>query len=54
MKRVTETKDDQIRIRVSRADKRRLARAAKGAGLGLSTWLLELGVREASRPSKKN
>ncbi len=53
MKRVTETKDDQIRIRVSRADKRRLARAAKGAGLGLSTWLLEL-ASERPPPPKKN
>ncbi len=45
----SDRKNDQIRIRITTADKRRLVRAAERAGLGLSAWLLRLGVRAAAR-----
>lgn len=40
-------KDDMIRIRVTKAQKRVLIDAAEGAGLEVSTWLRVLGLREA-------
>ena len=42
-------KDDQIRIRVTLAQKRRLIAAAKRAGLGVSSWLLSLGLSAAAQ-----
>lgn len=40
-------KEDSIRIRVSDMQKRELTMAATRAGLGVSSWLLMLGLREA-------
>lgn len=40
-------KDDQVRIRLTKAQKDILTAAANRAGLGLSPWLLMIGLREA-------
>jgi uncharacterized protein (DUF1778 family) len=40
-------KADSIRIRVNAAQKQALTEAATRAGLGVSSWLLMLGLREA-------
>lgn len=45
-------KDDQVRIRMTPEQKALLSAAAEKAGLGLSSWLLTLGLREA-RSSEK-
>lgn len=39
-------KEESIRIRVTDAQKQALTEAATGAGLGVSSWLLMLGLRE--------
>lgn len=39
-------KEESIRIRVTEAQKQALTEAATGAGLGVSSWLLMLGLRE--------
>lgn len=41
------TKDKSIQVRVTDAQKEILAKAAERAGVGLSTWLLLVGLREA-------
>ena len=46
-------KDDSIRIRVSEAQKAKLVSAAERAGLGVSSWLLSIGLREADRKDRK-
>lgn len=46
------TKDKSIQVRVTDEQKEILARAAERAGLGLSSWLLSLGLREAD-PGRK-
>ena len=40
-------KEDQIRIRLTEEQKAILTEAATKAGLGVSSWLLALGLREA-------
>lgn len=40
-------KDQDIRIRVTEEQKQTLTEAATRAGLGVSSWLLMLGLREA-------
>jgi uncharacterized protein (DUF1778 family) len=45
-------KEDSIRIRVSDAQKKTLTDAATRAGIGVSSWLLTLGLREAQRDEK--
>lgn len=40
-------KDQDIRIRVTEEQKQTLTDAATRAGLGLSSWLLMVGLREA-------
>lgn len=40
-------KEDSVRIRVTAAQKRKLVDAAERSGLGLSSWLLSIGLREA-------
>jgi uncharacterized protein (DUF1778 family) len=40
-------KDQDIRIRVTTEQKQTLTDAATRAGLGVSSWLLMLGLREA-------
>jgi hypothetical protein len=45
--RKKETKEDSIHIRLTREQKERLMDEAARAGLGLSSWLLMLGIREA-------
>jgi uncharacterized protein (DUF1778 family) len=42
-------KEDSIRIRVSDAQKKILTDAATKAGIGVSSWLLTLGLREAQK-----
>ncbi len=42
-------KEDSIRIRVTEAQKKALTDAAARAGIGVSSWLLTLGMREAQR-----
>lgn len=48
-KPASQRKEDQIRIRVTDAQKRTLTAAAARVGLGVSSWLLSLGLREAGR-----
>jgi uncharacterized protein (DUF1778 family) len=38
-----------IFIRATEAQKRRLAETARSAGLGLSSWMLSLALREAQK-----
>jgi uncharacterized protein (DUF1778 family) len=40
-------KEADIRIRVTDAQKKVLTEAAERAGVGVSTWLVMLGLREA-------
>jgi uncharacterized protein (DUF1778 family) len=42
-------KEADIRIRVTDAQKRTLVDAAAKAGIGVSSWLLTLGLREAQK-----
>ncbi len=42
-------KDDQIRIRVTKTQKRILSKAAEQAGLDVSSWLRMLALREAGQ-----
>ena len=42
-----ERKSKGILIRVTAAQKRLLAETARGAGLGLSSWMLSLALRAA-------
>lgn len=46
-RRKTVRKDDSIRIRCTVEQKETLTDAAARAGLGVSGWLLMLGLREA-------
>jgi uncharacterized protein (DUF1778 family) len=41
------TKDRSIQVRVTEGQKEILVKAAERAGLGVSSWLLMLGLREA-------
>jgi hypothetical protein len=43
------TKDESIHIRLTAEQKDGLTEAATRAGLGLSTWLLMLGLREMQK-----
>jgi uncharacterized protein (DUF1778 family) len=45
-------KEDSIRIRVTAEQKQKLTEAAERAGLGLSSWLLMVGLREANQDTK--
>lgn len=40
-------KEEDIRLRVTAGQKQTLTEAAERAGLGVGTWLLMLGLREA-------
>jgi hypothetical protein len=42
-------KEDSIRIRVTAEQKEMLTDAATRAGLGVSSWLLMVGLREANK-----
>ena len=42
-------KEESIRIRVTEAQKRTLTRAATKAGLGVSSWLLSVGLQAAAK-----
>lgn len=42
-------KEQSIRIRVSAAQKKALTEAAEKVGLGVSSWLLSLGLREVQK-----
>jgi uncharacterized protein (DUF1778 family) len=42
-------KEADIRIRVTDTQKRTLTESATKAGLGVSSWLLTLGLREAQK-----
>lgn len=46
-KDASDRKEDQIRIRVTTEQKTILTEAATKAGLGVSGWLLSVGLREA-------
>lgn len=46
-------KDQDIRIRVTADQKQTLTDAATRAGLGVSSWLLMLGLREADADKKQ-
>lgn len=48
-KRKAGRKDKGIFIRVTGPQKRELATTAKSAGLGLSSWMLSLALREAHK-----
>lgn len=48
-KKLKQRKTKGILIRVTEAQKRTLAKTAKSAGLGLSSWMLSLALREAQR-----
>jgi hypothetical protein len=43
-----ERKEEQVRVLVTPAQKRRLREAAAQSGQGLATWLRAVGLREAS------
>jgi uncharacterized protein (DUF1778 family) len=45
-------KEDSIRIRVTEEQKEGLTEAATRAGLGVSSWLLMLGLREMKKAEK--
>jgi uncharacterized protein (DUF1778 family) len=47
MRRKQVRKEDSIRIRVTTEQKQTLAEAAERAGLGVSSWLLAVGLRAA-------
>jgi uncharacterized protein (DUF1778 family) len=42
-------KEDSIRIRVTEEQKQTLTEAAERSGLGVSSWLLSVGLREAKK-----
>lgn len=46
-------KEESIRIRVTTEQKEALTEAATRAGLGVSSWLLTLGLREAQRDASQ-
>lgn len=46
-------KEDSIRIRVTDQQKKVLVAAAERAGLGVSSWLLTVGLREAEQHGRK-
>lgn len=48
-RRKTIRKDKGILIRVTEAQKEALAKAAEKAGLGLSSWMLTVALREIQR-----
>ncbi len=45
-------KDQDIRIRVTEEQKQTLTDAATRAGLGVSSWMLTVGLREANTGGK--
>lgn len=49
-------KDDQVRIRVTAEQKAILAEAAESTGLGVSSWMLSIGLKEAEtmRVARRN
>jgi uncharacterized protein (DUF1778 family) len=49
LKRKAGRKDKGIFIRATGAQKRELAETAKSAGLGLSSWMLSIALREAQK-----
>jgi uncharacterized protein (DUF1778 family) len=42
-------KEDSIRIRVTEAQKKLISEAAAQVGLGVSSWLLSVGLRKAPK-----
>ncbi len=46
-------KEDQVRIRLTEEQKVILTEAATKAGLGVSSWLLSIGLREARKLNDK-
>jgi uncharacterized protein (DUF1778 family) len=42
-------KEDSIRIRVTEEQKQTLTEAAERSGLGVSSWMLSVGLREANK-----
>lgn len=44
-------KSEQIRVRLTAGQKKKLAEAATRAGLDVSTWLRTIGLREAEHVS---
>jgi len=46
-KPASERREDIIRIRVTASQKKRLAQAAKAAGLDLSAWIRAIALRAA-------
>jgi uncharacterized protein (DUF1778 family) len=46
------TKDKSVQVRVTDEQKAILSKAAERSGLGLSSWLLMLGLREADADRK--
>jgi hypothetical protein len=45
-------REEMILVRVSRAEKRTLAEAARMEGLGVSSWLRQLGLRAARKATR--
>ena len=43
------TREDMVLIRVTKAEKRLLTEAARYEGLGVSSWLRQLGIRAARK-----
>jgi len=48
-KPASERREEVIRLRVTKSQKRKLREAAKAAGLDLSAWIRTLALREADR-----
>jgi Mobilization protein NikA len=46
-----ERKTEMIPVRCTQAHKRVLGRKAKARGIGVSTWLLQLGLSAPDKPS---
>jgi uncharacterized protein (DUF1778 family) len=46
-------KEDSIRLRCTAEQKEILTEAATRAGLGVSGWLLSIGLREAQQPGAR-
>jgi hypothetical protein len=47
-----ERREDMVLIRVTREEKRLLGEAARHEGLGVSSWLRQLGLRAARKATR--
>lgn len=50
---VTDQKEEVINVRLTKEQKKMLKEAAASEGMGLSTWLLRLGLVERDRKARQ-